>query len=269
MIRALIEITLRESLNRRGGMILLGTAAVLAPFFAFSERYAMEEGRQVVYALGNPKPMDALVWSVSTLVWEVQILAVVALLVTIFVVAGLLTSPHECGYIELLLSKPLSRAKLLLGRYCGVLALALLPVALMALLPFAVYRWHVAFPVSPFFRGLALLALLYACVIAVMQLIAVLQPNTGLLVLSTFGLYFLSGVLHSRHLTLIAVSDTLPNRFADSLYYLFPKFSEMSDLAPNLVITTPVESWMPVWSTALFSAACLAVAVVLFSRRSH
>ena len=79
------------------------------------------------------------------------------------------------------------------------------------------YRWHVAFPVEYYFRGLGVVVLLYASLLAVMQLIAILQPHTGLLVLCTYGVVFVSSVLQSRHLTLIQVQDSLTNRIADSL----------------------------------------------------
>ncbi len=269
MTRGLIENTFRESLNRRGGMILLGTGLVTAIALSIAQSFAVENGRVVVYAIGASKSIDGVVFAVSSLQEWMKMLTGIWLFVSIFVIAGLMTSPFEKGYVEMLLSKPVSRTRLLLGKYFGIVLLALTPVLAIALVPFATYRAHVYFPVAPYLRSVLMLIFLYATFLAVMQLLAVLQPHTGLLVLSSFGIIVTSFVLYDRHLTLITVTDTTVNRIANILYYVFPKFSEVILIGNGRIGNIPVETWMPVWSTGLFSAACLALAAFLFSRRNY
>jgi hypothetical protein len=52
------------------------------------------------------------------------------------------------------------------------------------------------------------------------------------------------------------------------LYYALPKTSDISVMVRNVILGQPVQSWMPVWSTALFGAAALALALWRFERRS-
>jgi hypothetical protein len=52
------------------------------------------------------------------------------------------------------------------------------------------------------------------------------------------------------------------------LYYVLPKISDVSVIIRHLILNQPVESWMPVWSSALFGAAALLLGIWKFQRRS-
>jgi hypothetical protein len=52
------------------------------------------------------------------------------------------------------------------------------------------------------------------------------------------------------------------------LYYTLPKISDVSAIVWDLITNQPVDSWMPVWSTAVFGAAALGLGLWRFQRRS-
>jgi hypothetical protein len=52
------------------------------------------------------------------------------------------------------------------------------------------------------------------------------------------------------------------------LYYALPKTSDVSVIIWRLIMNQPVESWMPVWSTAIFGAVVLGLGLWRFERRS-
>ncbi|MGA2714818.1 MAG: hypothetical protein ABSG41_17090, partial [Bryobacteraceae bacterium] len=52
------------------------------------------------------------------------------------------------------------------------------------------------------------------------------------------------------------------------LYYTLPKISDVSVIIWRLIMNQPVESWMPVWSTAIFGAVVLGLGLWQFERRS-
>jgi hypothetical protein len=52
------------------------------------------------------------------------------------------------------------------------------------------------------------------------------------------------------------------------LYYTLPKTSDISVIIRHLITNQPVDSWMPVWSTALFGGVALALGLWRFQRRS-
>ncbi len=52
------------------------------------------------------------------------------------------------------------------------------------------------------------------------------------------------------------------------LYYVLPKTSDISVIIRHLILNQPVESWMPMWSTALFGAVVLGAGIWRFQRRT-
>ncbi|MDQ2901363.1 MAG: hypothetical protein M3Y07_16435, partial [Acidobacteriota bacterium] len=52
-------------------------------------------------------------------------------------------------------------------------------------------------------------------------------------------------------------------------YYALPKIVDIGGIGRKLILGTPVESWMPVWSTALFGIALLSAGILIFSKRDY
>ena len=52
------------------------------------------------------------------------------------------------------------------------------------------------------------------------------------------------------------------------LYYLLPKTVDIANMLRNIIQQQPIESWMPVWSTALFGIVCLASGLWVFQKRN-
>jgi hypothetical protein len=53
------------------------------------------------------------------------------------------------------------------------------------------------------------------------------------------------------------------------LYYALPKMWEVRGIAQNLILNKPVESWMPIWSTAIFGAVVLGIGIWRFQKRTY
>ena len=53
----------------------------------------------------------------------------------------------------------------------------------------------------------------------------------------------------------------------NGLYYTLPKIYVVGAITVDLVRGKGVESWMPVWSSALFAVAMLSAAVAVFRNR--
>jgi hypothetical protein len=52
------------------------------------------------------------------------------------------------------------------------------------------------------------------------------------------------------------------------LYYVLPKTSDIGVIIRRMILNEPIESWMPVWSTALFGAVVLGIGAWRFQKRS-
>ena len=126
---ALISDTFREALARKIFWVLFGLSTLLILFFLFLLRIDIASGATATITLfgqqtgANPN-VDRLVRGVYGGI--ATFLYTWGMFLSVFASAGLIPSVLEPGRIELLLSKPLSRSHILLGRFAGnVLVVAL------------------------------------------------------------------------------------------------------------------------------------------------
>ena len=118
---ALIRDTFREAFARRIFWGFFGCCTALLLFLIFILRVDVVQGALATISIfGNSLPstnVENLVQQTQSVIAMVLYFAGMAL--SVFASAGLVSAVFEPGRIELLLSKPVSRTHLLLGRYAG------------------------------------------------------------------------------------------------------------------------------------------------------
>ena len=190
-------------------------------------------------------------------------------LLALFATAPLLTGLLQRGHVDLLLSKPLSRTRLLAGHVLGVLAMMLL---LSAYLIGAVWLtlsiktgvWNPRFLLAIF-----VLVGMFAVLYAVVTLVGVWTRSTALALIVTYGLIFISIVLagHEQIERQLAPAGRFVFR---AFYHVLPGFAEVTNLVAQLSSAAPVarwEQWYPFASSLAFGAVLYGLAAFWFSRR--
>ncbi len=119
---ALIQDTFREALARKIFWVLFGLSTLMILFFLFIMRIDIVAGASATVSLFGQQTRDNP--DANRLVRGVyggiaSFLYTFGMFLAVFASSGLVPSVLEPGRIELLLSKPLSRSHLLLGRYLG------------------------------------------------------------------------------------------------------------------------------------------------------
>ena len=84
----------------------------------------------------------------------------------------------------------------------------------------------------------------------------------------TFGMIILSIILYNKTTIERLLSSEWSRDIVRGLYYLLPKVVDIGQILGRIVQEKPIESWMPLWSTALFGMACLGSGLWLFQRRN-
>ena len=119
---ALIKDTFREAFARRIFWGFFGCCTALLLFLMFIMRVDVVEGAMATVSIfgRQGRRMDYM----ENIVAQTQSVIAMALFfmgmaLAVFASAGLVAAMFEPGRIELLLSKPVSRVELLLGRYVG------------------------------------------------------------------------------------------------------------------------------------------------------
>ena len=199
----------------------------------------------------------------------------IGILLALFATGGLVAVLTDRGQADIVLSKPLSRSQVLLGRLAGVWAVTF---ALVAYLLGAV--WLVMSLKSGIWNPRFLLAIpvvfgMFATVYGVVTLVSVWSGSGPLALIVTLGLLFTTLVLGIPDLDLQLVRWLRP--VVNGAYHVLPKFGSVgASLVPALATGQPVLQpdadgsvigLYPLLSSILFGAVCYGGAFFLFKRK--
>jgi ABC-2 type transport system permease protein len=185
----------------------------------------------------------------------------------VFASAGLIPSVLEPGRIELLLSKPISRTHLLLGRYLGNLLVVGVNVTYLVLGIWIILGIKTNIWTPDFLFAIVTTIFLFAVLLAVVVLVGVLFESTALAVMIPVGLMIISPVL-AQHKTMVRLlSSEWSRQLWQALYQVLPKVYDIGTMTMNFVLDRKVESYAPLWTSAAFGAVVLAAALYTFQRR--
>ncbi|MBI3207521.1 MAG: ABC transporter permease subunit [Candidatus Solibacter usitatus] len=267
---AIIVDTFREALARKIFWGLFGLSTAMIAFFLFLMKIDLVEGATATITLFGFQQGHSV--DVARIVKQVEagisaFLYTWGMFLAVFASAGLTPSMLEPGRIELLLSKPVRRAHLLIGRYLGnILVVGLnfsyLVLGVWLILGLKTNIWHPEFLIA-----IATTMFLFAVLLTVVVLIGVLFDSTALAVMVPVGLMIISPILAQNKLAERLLSSEWSRVVWNTLYHLFPKVYDIGNVTLNFVLDRKVESWLPFWSSAAFGAVVIAFAIWWFERR--
>jgi ABC-2 type transport system permease protein len=192
----------------------------------------------------------------------------------IFATAHLVPRMQEKGTIDLYLSRPVGRVKLLLSRYVAGLLLAGSNVLYLigSIWMIVAYKTHV-FNMRFVFAG-SIIFLVIAVLLAFAFLVGVFTSSTAVSIMVSYGIFFFGLMLAAHDRIAAALSKEWQAWIIQTLYWIFPKTAELGQAvlgfvggqqlpARVLASLTPA----PFITTAAFGAVCLVLASWLFTRK--
>ena len=190
----------------------------------------------------------------------------VGILLALFATGGLIASMLQRGQVDLLLTKPISRAKILTGRLMGV------SVVMLALLIYLLGAVWLVMSIKTgvwnprFLLAIGVVFIMFMVLYSLISLTSVWTGSTPLSMILTFGLLFATLILAIEPLR---EQITQPGRgIVVVLYNLLPKFVDVGAyIVPQLVVGEPVASWSPLVSSLAFGIIAYAGAFWLFRRK--
>ncbi len=200
-------------------------------------------------------------------------LYLVGTFLALFATAHLVPRLQEKGTIDLYLSRPVGRVKLLFSRYCGGLLLAAVNLVYLIGSIWAIIIWktHVVHP--RFLFGGAAILFTTAALMAFTFLVGVVTSSTGVSLMTAYAIFFFSALLAAHDKIAAAMSSEWAAKFVHGLYWVLPKTAELGRATVahvagrTLLGVTGADLFGVYGSTALFGIATLALANWLFSRK--
>lgn len=272
-LAAIIRDTFREALARK---TIIGFFAVSTFFLIIALVTALVTDAANLMPssgvkIGPPDSARALTINDVAIAMQAALtsmLHLAALFLSIFATAGILPSMLEKGSIDLLLSKPVSRIEILAGKFTGGLLIVAANVAYYIVGMFLIMSLDTGFWNWGFLAVILPVTFSFAVLWSAMLPLGLASRSSALTIILMYAfLYFIAPLLYSREqfLFMFLTNENLQGLIT-GLYYILPKPGAMTDVAIALVAGNPVD-WMPVWTSALFAAAMLALAAWMFRRR--
>jgi len=219
---------------------------------------------------GEKIDMDRLVLGFET--GFSGVLFMLGTFLALFATAHLVPRLQEKGTIDLYLSRPVGRTKLLLSRYSGGLLLAAANLLYLIGSIWLIVFWKTGVAHPRFLLGGVVILFTVACLVAFAFLIGVVTSSTAVSLMVTYAIFFFAMLLSAREKIAAAVSTEFSANLVRTLYWIFPKTAELAQGTVALVSdgahgVAPVDPLAVYGTTALFGILSLLLASWRFSRK--
>lgn len=192
----------------------------------------------------------------------------------IFATAHLVPRLQEKGTVDLYLSRPICRIRLLLSRYLAGLLLAAANVVYLIGSIWLIVIWKTQVANPRFLLGGAIILFSIAALLAFSFLIGVITSSTAVSTMCTYALFFISAALAAHDRIEAAIATQWRADLIHLLYWIFPKTAELGKAVVAFVAGENAPEALangltagPFVSTAIFGIVSLAAASFLFKRK--
>ncbi|MCH8276038.1 MAG: ABC transporter permease subunit [Bacteroidetes bacterium] len=208
--------------------------------------------------------LDSFVLGVNQFVFGASYIfgTLLGLFATMPLVAGFL----ERGRIDLLLSKPISRLKLLAGHIAGVWATVLVLISYLIGAIWIVISTKTGIWLPRFLLAIPIISVMFAVVFSIVILFGVATRSPGFALVMSYGCIFFSAILAART-QIVPQLSALGRGVFLTLYHVLPNYMEVVGIMAQLGSGDAVESWYPLISSILFGFVCYVCAFIIFHRR--
>jgi ABC-2 type transport system permease protein len=267
---ALIRDTFREAFARKIFWGLFGLSTAMILFFLFLLRIDLVEGGLAAVSLfgktaSRTTDVDRLVRGVYGGI--AVFLYTWGMFLAVFASAGLIPSVLEPGRIELLLSKPVSRTHILLGRYLGNVLVVSCNIIYLVLGVWTILGIKTGIWSPMFLVSIATTIFAFSVLLSVVILIGVLFESAALATMVAAALMIMSVVLAQTNTMLRLLSSEWSRQIWRTLYYSLPKVYDLGKMTLDAIQSQTFGGFMPIWTSALFGAVVLTAALLIFARR--
>lgn len=267
---ALVRDTFREAFARKIFWGLFGLSTLMILFFLFLLRIDLVEGglaavKMFGQTVSPATDVDRLVRGVYGGI--ATFLYTWGMFLAVFASAGLIPSVLEPGRIELLLSKPVSRTHILLGRYVGNVLVVSCNIVYLVLGVWIILGIKTAIWSPMFLISIATTIFAFAVLLTVVILIGVLFESAALATMVVAALMIMSLVLAQINVMLRLLSSEWSRQIWRTLYYTLPKMFDLGKMTLDAIRSRTFDGFMPIWTSALFAAVVLGCSLVIFARR--
>lgn len=261
--------TFREAIAKKIFVGFFAIATIIILVFLFLINVDSIEGMVDMMEFSGEEGIKKLVIG-----FEVAMINISYLLIITFCfisVSSFIPSMLEKGNIDLLLSKPVSRAKIILAKFLGGVLLIFLSLCYLIGFVWLILSAKSGFWHFPFLYSILWLTLSFAVIYALIILVGLVSQSTILSIIISFFLVFIvCPILYVREEVIFSlVSNSTVQFVINFFYHILPKPTDINKITMDMITGDPVKSYMPVFSSLLFMLAALSVSIIYFKKKDY
>ncbi len=183
--------------------------------------------------------------------------------------AGLMPNMLIKGREDFYLSKPISRSALFLNKLFGIWAVYGAIVVLCGVVTYAVAVWvHGFFDWKVLYLfGMNLVS--FFIWLSIITAAGIIAGSNSISIMTAFLFWVAQAILGFHEQIKEFLGSKPVGYLADALYYIVPKTGEIDQLTDAVALGKPVTSWMPLYSSLMFSFALICLVIVIFKRKDY
>lgn len=249
--------------------IFLLIAAVILLFLSFINLDSIEGLKEMLMMSGDESFRDAIIKFETNLINQFSFMVVFCLL--LIMSASFIPTILEKGNIDLLLSKPISRKKIVLGKFISVVFLAFIIISLLVSVIWFIISIKTNIWYFPFLTAIIWFTFIFALMYSFELFIGFVSQSTILsLLLTLFLLFPVTALLSVRETMVFSFVKNETIKFVfNFIFYLLPKPWDIRELCINMIEGIAIESWWPVISSGIFMLVMLSLSVYYFSKKDY
>ena len=268
---AIIQLTFRESLAKKTFLAFLAISTLVCLLFIFALNLDIVDGLATGISLFGQEINETL--DIAEFVIIAQSIIAVALFtggvfMSLFATSGLVPSFLEKGTIDLLISKPLKRWEILLGRYLGAVSIVAFNIFYLVLFSWLILSLKTGVWNWGFLLAAVMIVVTFSILFSLMTFLGIVVRSGAFSLMLTYMILFFSPMLLQRDQIYALLSSKYYGYVLDGLYHFLPKVAELGRITGDLVRGVPVHSWVPLATSTGFGVFMLGVAVLIFQRKN-
>jgi len=185
----------------------------------------------------------------------------------VFGSAGLLPSYLKKGRVELLLSKPINRLRLLSMKFVAVYLIMIAIMAIVTTIIWLTLSFRIGDFSGYYFYGLLYTFVHFLVIYTIVFAIGVASRSGAIAIMGYFVIRISTDLLSGREVVYGFLGDSIWKKILDAIYNLAPKMGEMAKNIGPLMRGDGMISYYPTISTLGFAALVFLATLLVFQRR--
>ncbi len=254
--------TLREAMSKKVFIFFIGISLIVliiqAIVFSLFKTNALTPGMAAAEGISKLELMI------------ISPLSGLCLLLSIFSCSSFIPSMLEKGNIDLLLSKPVSRTELLIGKYAGGLLVVFINILFMIIGVWLIIGLKFGYWNFTFLYSSLIITFTFAVLYSLIVLFGVItQGSMSGMMAAYFIFIVLSPLLHfAKYKGANFIENETIKTVINWFYYIVPKTQElMNDTLADLTTKNGIENYQPVATSFVFLLVMLFLSVFIFRKK--